>query len=309
MKRINIPILVLLFFLLSTVTAVQENTMKYNKLTPEEKRVIIHKGTERPFSGIYNNTKEKGTYTCKQCNTPLYISEDKFDSQCGWPSFDDEISGAVKRVPDADGSRTEIVCTNCGAHLGHVFTGEGLTEKNIRHCVNSISMNFIPDIKEALTERAYFAGGCFWGVEYYFKNEPGVLSTKVGYMGGQKKSPTYEEVCSGTTGHAETLEVVYDPSKTTYEKLAGLFFQIHDPTQKNRQGPDIGDQYRSAVFYVNNEQKQSAEGLIRILKENGYDVVTELAAADTFWVAETYHQDYYTKTGHKPYCHIFTKRF
>ncbi len=116
------------------------------KLTPEEEKVIIHKGTEIPFTGKYYAFWDKGTYVCRRCGAKLYRSENKFDAGCGWPSFDDEIPGAVKRIPDADGVRTEIQCTNCGAHLGHVFTGERFTEKNTRHCVNSISMQFIPDM-------------------------------------------------------------------------------------------------------------------------------------------------------------------
>lgn len=280
---------------------------KYNPLTPEEEKVIIHKGTEKPFSGKYNKFNEQGIYTCKRCGAELYRSGDKFDSACGWPGFDDEIAGAITKVPDSDGVRTEIICSNCGAHLGHVFEGEKLTDKNIRHCVNSISLNFIKTKKNV--RKAYFAGGCFWGVEYHFQNLDGVLSTKVGYMGGHKDNPTYAEVSDKKTGHAEALEVTFDDLKVSYETLAKLFFEIHDPTQKNRQVPDIGEQYRSAIFYVDNEQKDTAEKLINILREKGYDVVTEVTKAGTFWAAEDYHQRYYEKTKKQPYCHVRKKRF
>lgn len=281
-------------------------------LTEEEKQVIINKGTERPFTGKYYDFKENGTYVCKQCGSSLYHSTDKFDSECGWPSFDDAIPGAVKRIPDADGRRTEIVCTSCGAHLGHVFTGEGFTPKNTRHCVNSISMDFIPAAQEAKkeqTETAIFAGGCFWGVEYLMQKEPGVLSVESGYIGGTTKNPTYEQVCSKTTGHAEAVRIVFDPAKVGYEKLAKLFFEIHDPTQLNHQGPDMGDQYRTEVFYMTPEQKVTAEKLISQLKAKGYAVVTKVTPATMFWKAENYHQDYYDHKGTTPYCHRYIKRF
>lgn len=283
--------------------------MKYKRLTPEEESVIVQKGTEMPFSGEYTNHKEKGIYTCKRCGSHLYRSHDKFDSHCGWPSFDDEIPGAVKREIDADGVRTEILCNNCGAHLGHVFEGEKFTEKDARHCVNSISLDFIPEKEEGEYKRAIFAGGCFWGVEHYFKDAVGVISTRVGYIGGDKDDPTYKEVCSGKTGHAEAIEVTYDPSQTTYEDLARLFFEIHDPEEVDRQGPDIGKQYRSAIFYLDEEQKETAERLIKILEEKGYKVATTLEKGEVFWEAEEYHQEYYGKTGKGPYCHIYKKRF
>jgi len=302
-----------IILLVAIIYAQEVKKMKYNKLTPEEERVIIHKGTERAFTGKYTDQKESGTYICRQCNAPLYKSENKFDSHCGWPSFDDEIAGAVKRLPDADGRRTEIICNNCGGHLGHVFLNEGFTEKNTRHCVNSVSLNFIPDDEKATmkktTELATFAGGCFWGVEYYFQKRDGVMSTTVGYTGGTKDNPTYKEVCSGATGHVEAIEVEFDPNMVSYEDLAKLFFEIHDPAQVDRQGPDLGYQYRSMIFYHNEKQKTVSEKLIKILESKGYDVVTDLVKAEKFWPAEDYHQEYYQNNGKQPYCHFYKKKF
>ncbi|MEA3288452.1 MAG: bifunctional methionine sulfoxide reductase B/A protein [Candidatus Marinimicrobia bacterium] len=281
--------------------------MTYNKLTSEEQRVILNKGTEQPFSGKYETFDARGTYTCKQCDAPLYHSEDKFDAQCGWPSFDVEIPGAVKRVTDADGRRTEILCANCGGHLGHVFLGENFTPKNTRHCVNSISLNFEAVVVHV--EKAIFASGCFWGVEYQLKKIDGVISTDVGYTGGHIDNPTYKQVCTGQTGHAEAVQVVFDPTQVSYETLTKIFFETHDPTQENGQGPDLGTQYRSEIFYFSDNQKKTAEKLIGLLKDKGLNVVTALSSASTFYSGEEYHQDYYQKTGGVPYCHPYIKRF
>jgi len=290
-----------------TSTIQAQNSKKgviMKELTAEEKRVIIDKGTEKPFSGEYNTFKSKGTYICKQCGAHLYRSEDKFDSECGWPSFDDEIRGAVKREVDADGRRTEIVCANCDGHLGHVFKGEGLTSKNTRHCVNSTSMLFVPE-----TEQAIFAGGCFWGVEHLMQQQNGVISVVSGYIGGEVKDPTYEQICTKTTGHAEAVEIIYDPLKIDYESLTKLFFEIHDPTQADGQGPDLGPQYRSEIFYTTEQQAGIATKVIAELKAKGYDVKTKLTPATTFYKAEEVHQDYYDRKGTQPYCHARVKRF
>lgn len=280
----------------------------YKNLTPEEKRVILHKGTEKPSSGKFNNHYEDGTYTCKQCGVKLFESSSKFKSNCGWPSFDDQIPETVKLQPDADGIRTEILCAACGGHLGHVFMGEGYTPKNTRYCVNSISLDFDP-AKVIQTETAIFASGCFWGTQYYLQRAPGVISTQVGYIGGHVDNPTYKQVCTDKTGHAEAVEVVYDPSKTSYEQLAKLYFETHDFTQLNRQGPDIGTQYRSVVFYRNDKQNEIAAKLVKALRAKGYDVKTTIEPAKTFWPGEEYHQDYYEKTAKTPYCHIYRKIF
>ncbi len=251
---------------------------EYNQLTAEEEQIIIHRGTEHPFTGKYNDFYEPGSYHCKQCGILLYRSEDKFSSGCGW-------------------------------HLGHVFESEGFTDKNTRHCVNSLSMTFTPRNPLTETAKAYFAGGCFWGVEYLFEKKDGVVSAVSGYMGGKSESPTYQDVCAGNTGHLEVVEVTYNPEKINYEDLAKFFFEIHDPTQKDGQGPDIGEQYLSVVFYKDAAEKATANKLIQFLKDIDYDVATTVSPAQTFWDAENYHQDYYEKKKQQPYCHIYKKKF
>ncbi len=269
-----------------------EGKQNYNPLTPEERAVMECAATEAPFTGEYYDHFEPGVYACKRCDAVLFRSTDKFRSHCGWPSFDDAVPGAVARRPDPDGRRVEIVCARCAGHLGHVFEGEGLTPKNTRYCVNSLALRFIP---RAGCARAIFAGGCFWGVQYVFDRAPGVVSTTAGYAGGHAERPTYEQVCSGRTGHAEAVEVVYDPTRTSFEALARLFFETHDPTQVNRQGPDVGEPYRSAVFYLDDAQRRVAEKLVKELEAKGLRVATQITPAGEFWPAEEYHQHYYDK--------------
>ncbi len=269
-------------------------------LSAEEELVIMQKGTEAPGSGRFWKHREPGTYICRQCGEPLFTSGQKFDSGCGWPSFEAALPGAVRETPDADGRRTEITCAGCGGHLGHVFRGEKLTDKDTRHCVNSLSMAFKPESKRGT---AVFAGGCFWGVEAFFSEVPGVLSVESGYTGGQLEDPEYEDVCTGHTGHAEAVKIVFDPEQTDYETLARLFFEIHDPTQKDRQGLDVGPQYRSAVFYDDERQWQTARDLIAELKAKGWPVVTSLEPLGVFYPAEDYHQKYFEKQGRGSSCH------
>lgn len=282
---------------------------KLSSLADPVYEIIIHKGTERPGSGEYNDFDGKGTYLCRRCGLALYRANSKFHSGCGWPSFDEAIELNVKHLPDKDGRRTEIVCNRCSAHLGHVFTGEHFTAQNTRHCVNSLSMDFVPNETVLDSEEAIFAAGCFWGVEHYFKKLPGVLKTEVGYTGGSEKYPTYESVCRHQTHHVEAIRVIFDPTRLSYQDLLQYFFEIHDFSQKDGQGPDIGEQYLSVAFYYDETQKTLIEKVIQALIRGGFTVATHIQPISPFWRAEDYHQDYYHKTGKQPYCHQHRKIF
>ena len=283
--------------------------LKTNSLTPETRRIVVEKATEYPGSGKYEEFETPGTYLCRQCGLALFRAEHKFPSGCGWPSFDQEIEGAVRREIDADGRRTEILCSRCDAHLGHVFKGEGYTPLNTRHCVNSLALDFVTSLDVLESEEAILAAGCFWGVEYYMQKLPGVLKTEVGYSGGHKENPTYKEVCTRTTGHLEVIRVVFDPKVISYEQILKYFFEIHDPTQTNGQGPDLGPQYLSAIFFYDDEQAVTIHQVIVQLQHLGYKVATEFYPVAVFWPAEDYHQDYYTVKGESPYCHTWKKKF
>jgi len=269
-------------------------------LTELERYVIEQKGTEMPFSGEYNDFFEAGTYVCKRCGATLYHSTDKFKSSCGWPSFDDEVEGAVRRLPDADGERTEIQCAKCGAHLGHVFLGEGFTAKNTRHCVNSVSLQFIP----ATTKDIYFAGGCFWGTEHFFKQLNGVLQTEVGYANGHTDNPTYQEVCTDQTGFAEAVHIIYDPSILSLQMLTEMYFKTIDPTSVNRQGNDMGSQYRTGIYYTDNADQPLLQRIYnQVQQQVGQSLAVQLRPLENFFTAEEYHQDYLDKHPNG-YCHI-----
>lgn len=282
---------------------------KLKSLMPDVVRVIKDKGTEAPFSYHDQDEKKQGSYICRGCGAALFRSDNQFHSGCGWPSFDDEISGAIKREVDKDGRRTEIMCARCGAHLGHVFSGEKWTKKNLRHCVNGCAIELVADETVVQTDEAIVAGGCFWGVEHLFKQLSGVLLTEVGYIGGATDHPTYEQVCSHTTGHVEAVRIVFDSEKISYEAILKYFFEIHDSTQQNGQGPDIGSQYLSQIFYFDDAQKKVADRVIDELKNKGFSVSTQLKPVEIFWPAEKYHQRYYEKNQQVPYCHRYTKRF
>ena len=282
-------------------------------LTPEQYNVLRKSGTERAFTGEYNDHYEKGIYCCAACNIPLFSSKTKYDHGTGWPSFTAPIEERTIEYRSDHSllmDRTEVRCAVCDSHLGHVFD-DGPPPAHKHFCVNSVALQFKPEGPEAgfirdevqlentvTSETATFAAGCFWGIEHKFAKLTGVLSTAVGYTGGHTKDPTYKQVCSDKSGHAEAVHIIFDPLQIRYEELVKFFFSIHDPTQLNRQGPDVGTQYRSAIFYHSEEQKDIATKVKDVLNKSRQPkntIVTEIVPFAEFYKAEEYHQKYYEK--------------
>jgi peptide methionine sulfoxide reductase msrA/msrB len=288
-------------------------------------------GTEPPFQNEYWDNHRAGMYVDVVSGEPLFLSKDKFDSGTGWPSFTRPIDPAnvVSKSDDSIGmSRVEVRSKLGDSHLGHVFDdGPGPTRQ--RYCINSASLRFVPvetmaaegygqylpllgvapakaADKAASKSVATLSGGCFWGVQELIRKLPGVLETSVGYTGGTTDQPVYDQVHTGRTGHTEAVEIVFDPKVVTYESILRHFFRLHDPTTLNRQGNDVGTQYRSAIFFHDEEQRRVAERVKAEVDKSGKwpaKVVTQIVPAGAFYPAEGYHQDYLQKHPDGYTCH------
>jgi len=293
-----------------------------HRLTKDQFHILRAQGTEPAFCGNLLDNHREGVYTCVGCGLPLFASDSKFNSGTGWPSFFQPVAkeNVIERTDNTHGmQRVEILCARCGGHLGHVFE-DGPRPTGLRFCLNSESLKFTDKDKlatladpaadpAALSSKdgkatAVFAGGCFWCTEAAFEQLKGVSDVESGYAGGSKDSANYERVSEGNTGHAESIRVTYDPRQISYEQLLDAFFNAHDPTQLNRQGNDIGNQYRSAIFYANEHEEQAAQAKIKHLTETKAfpdPIVTSLEPLKAFYPAETYHQDYAKKHPNQPY--------
>ena len=291
-------------------------------LSPDLYAVAREADTERAFTGTMWNSETKGTYYCATCGNKLFRAEQKFTSSCGWPSFFEQESkeSITFKADNSYGmQRTEALCGRCDSHLGHLFD-DGPEPTGKRYCMNAISLDFVPDgivaakttgnldssESEQAEQTVVLGGGCFWCVEAVYQNLDGVKSVYSGYAGGSVENPSYEEVCTGRTGAAEVVEITYDKTKTNLDEIFQVFFTVHDPTTLNRQGADVGTQYRSAIFYKNETEKKAAQSIINELNEKVFSnkIVTTLEPLKKFYKAEEYHQGYYENNKDKGYCQI-----